>query len=287
MQKATTMVALVALLAAFALVLVVTQNAALAHEEEERVDVPASNGIPGFATDVFIHDGDRVVIEATGTVDLDKNSENGAPCDPDYDTVAPNGCASPPANSSFVNANANIGALLGSIGQFSNTNVGFVVGSEETFTASRSGELYLIVNDSVNQDGFPNNEGSFNVDITVSAADTTPPRVRSTFPTGGATGIAPFANIRANFSEDMRAATINGTTFKLFKKGSTTRVGATVSYNASMDRAKLNPTNTLERGATYKAVVTTGAKDLAGNNLDQDRSLSGLQPKKWFFKVSE
>jgi hypothetical protein len=283
MKKATTMVALVALLAAFALVLVATQNAAQAHEEQETVDVAASKGIPGFATGVFIHDGDRVVIKATGTVDLNKLSNGGAGCDPDYDAVAPNGCAPPPAGSSFVNAKAKIGALLGSIGQFSNTNGGFVVGREETFTASRSGELYLIVNDS----DFTDNSGSFSAEIRVDSPDTTPPRVRSTLPTGGATGVAPFANIRANFSEDMKASTINGTNFKLFKKGSTTKVGATVSYNATLDSATLNPTNSLQRGAIYKAVVTTSAKDEAGNRLDQNRGLSGLQQKVWFFKVSD
>jgi hypothetical protein len=85
----------------------------------------------------------------------------------------------------------------------------------------------------------------------------------------------------------MRGSTINGTTFKLFKKGSTTKVGATVSYNATLDSATLNPTNSLQRGAIYKAVVTTSAKDEAGNRLDQNRGLSGLQQKVWFFKVSD
>jgi hypothetical protein len=93
-------------------------------------------------------------------------------------------------------------------------------------------------------------------------------------------------NINAKFSEDMKASTINGTTFKLFEKGSTTKVGATVSYNATLDRAILNPTNSLQRGVSYRAVVTTFARDKAGNRLDQNRSLSGLQPKVWFFKVS-
>lgn len=53
----------------------------------------------------------------------------------------------------------------------------------------------------------------------------------------------------------------------------------------SSDRATLDPTNSLKAGATYKAVVTTGAKDLAGNGLDQSSTLSGLQQKAWTFKV--
>jgi hypothetical protein len=84
----------------------------------------------------------------------------------------------------------------------------------------------------------------------------------------------------------MRDSSIKRDTFKLFKKGSTTKVGATVAYNAKKDRAILDPINSLKRGVTYKAIVTTGAKDEAGNRLDQDRSVSGLQKKVWFFEVS-
>jgi hypothetical protein len=48
--------------------------------------------------------------------------------------------------------------------------------------------------------------------------------------------------------------------FKLFRKGSTNQIAATVSYDAATDTATLNPTNNLRRGATYKAVVSTVAK---------------------------
>jgi Bacterial Ig-like domain len=116
--------------------------------------------------------------------------------------------------------------------------------------------------------------------------DTRHPRVSSTVPTKGATGVGPNANAKANFSEDMRASTINGQTFKLFKQGSRSKVGATVSYNPNLDRAVLNPNNPLKSGTTYKAVVTTAARDEAGNRLDQKPWVSGLQPKVWFFTVS-
>ena len=81
-------------------------------------------------------------------------------------------------------------------------------------------------------------------------------------------------------------STLNTSTFKLFKKGTTTNLAASVGYDASAQTATLDPSNSLRRGATYKAVVSTGAKDLAGNSLDQDLSLSGLQQKTWFFRVS-
>ena len=82
----------------------------------------------------------------------------------------------------------------------------------------------------------------------------------------------------------MRSASVIDA-FKLFKKGSTTKIAAQVTYDAATDTATLNPTNNLRRGATYKAVVSTGAKDEAGNRLDQDGSKSGLQQKVWFFEI--
>jgi Bacterial Ig-like domain len=110
-------------------------------------------------------------------------------------------------------------------------------------------------------------------------------KVMSTVPKANATGVAPAANITATFSEDMMTSSINANTFKLFKKGSTTKLGAAVSYSAATDKAKLDPTNSLRKGLTYRAVVTTGAKDLAGNSLDQNSSKSDSQPKVWFFTV--
>jgi len=123
------------------------------------------------------------------------------------------------------------------------------------------------------------------VTATAPPADTTAPKVVRTAPAANATGIAPGANVNANFSEAMKGASINGTTFKLFRHGSTTKVGASVSYNASTRQGILNPTKPLSRGATYKAVVTTFARDLSGNRLDQNATLSGLQQKTWSFKI--
>jgi hypothetical protein len=112
----------------------------------------------------------------------------------------------------------------------------------------------------------------------------------SVIPKDGATGVDRTTDVTATFSEDMDASTINGTTFKLFKKGSTTKISATVSYDPNTRIATLNPfgltTTRLARGTTYKAVVTTGAKDMAGNQLDQDPTLDGLQQMTWFFTTT-
>jgi hypothetical protein len=78
-------------------------------------------------------------------------------------------------------------------------------------------------------------------------------------------------------------STINGTTFKLFKAGTTTVIGAVVTYDATANKAILNPNANLRLGTKYKAAVT---QDLAGNQLDQDQDPSnGLQQKGWSFTI--
>jgi N-acetylglucosamine-6-sulfatase len=110
--------------------------------------------------------------------------------------------------------------------------------------------------------------------------------VISTIPNVNATAVAPTANLKATFSEDMMVSSINATTFKLMEQGSTTQVTATVSYDASTDTATLDPTTSLRSGVTYKAVVSTGATDMAGNPLDQNPTKTGLQQQAWLFTVS-
>jgi hypothetical protein len=68
-------------------------------------------------------------------------------------------------------------------------------------------------------------------------------------------------------------------------KGSTTNFPAAVGYDSVTHKATLDPTP-LEAGITYKAAVTTGAKDPAGNRLDQDPTKTGSQQKAWAFPVS-
>jgi Tol biopolymer transport system component len=126
-------------------------------------------------------------------------------------------------------------------------------------------------------------------------ADTTPPKVMSTSPANGASLIAPGVNVTATFSEAMDArttdgdaSTINGTTFKLATlnaDGTTTRVTAVVRYVAATKKAILNPSSNLSSGRSYKATVTTGAQDLAGNTLDQNQNIANNQSKNWKFTV--
>jgi hypothetical protein len=116
-----------------------------------------------------------------------------------------------------------------------------------------------------------------NNEQTLPRTDATAPTVMSTVPAANAIGVARTTNVTATFSEDMDALSLNGRTFKLFKKGTTTKLSVTVSYDAVTDTAMLDPRDSLLSGVTYKAVVTTGAKDPAGNPLAQQH--------RWFFTV--
>jgi hypothetical protein len=110
--------------------------------------------------------------------------------------------------------------------------------------------------------------------------DTTAPTVVGTTPPNLATGVGRGISPTATFSEKMRASTIKATTFKLFKvnpdKSTTQITDVVVSLSSDGLTAKLNPfgttTTVLASNTKYKAVVTTGAKDLAGNSLAQQKS---------------
>ena len=107
--------------------------------------------------------------------------------------------------------------------------------------------------------------------------DVTAPTVRSVTPAAGATGVPAGTNVSATFSEAMRAGTITRTTFRLVRRGTTTSVAATVTYDPNTMRAVLNPSTNLSAGTFYTATITTGAGDAAGNALRANRT--------WSFKI--
>jgi hypothetical protein len=130
-------------------------------------------------------------------------------------------------------------------------------------------------------DGAGNASGESNPRTVI--VDATKPTVESTTPPNRTTGVGRGISLTATFSEKMKVSTITATTFKLFKVNpdrSTTRI-ADVVITLSSDglKATLNPFGTkatvLARNTKYKAVITTGAEDLAGNSL--------AQPTNWTF----
>jgi hypothetical protein len=130
--------------------------------------------------------------------------------------------------------------------------------------------------------------------------DKTPPKVDTVSPVNLTKNVARITNVEATFTEKMNPASINGTTFKLYKCSSTTSTTCTTQLTdvavtpgdryVSNDgqRATLNPYGTsstllLASKTKYKAVVTTGVTDAAGHALDQDPSAVGNQEKVWYF----
>lgn len=110
--------------------------------------------------------------------------------------------------------------------------------------------------------------------------DTTKPTVIGTTPLNRATNVARGTNLTATFSEKMNPSTLTKSTFKLFKvnpDGTQTQVtDVVVSLSSDGLKAKLDPfgtkTTLLASNTKYKAVVTTGAKDLTGIALAQQNS---------------
>ena len=98
---------------------------------------------------------------------------------------------------------------------------------------------------------------------TAAAADVTPPTLVSITPASSATGVSTSQVIGITFSEAMAASTINTTTFTV--KQGTTSVAGTVSYSGTT--ATFTPSAALSAGTVYKASISTGATDLAGNAL--------------------
>lgn len=101
---------------------------------------------------------------------------------------------------------------------------------------------------------------------TGAAPDTTPPTVSATSPANGAVGVALNASVSATFSEAMDNATLSTATFILTRvtAGSPT-VGGTVSVSGNT--ATFTPTSSLAGNTQYRATITTGATDAAGNAL--------------------
>jgi len=93
--------------------------------------------------------------------------------------------------------------------------------------------------------------------------DTVAPTVSATNPIDGATGVAIMT---ASFNEAMNASTMSTATFTLNGPGPTPVLGI-VTYNASNYIVTFTPTSALAANTSYTAMITTGAKDVAGNAL--------------------
>ena len=98
----------------------------------------------------------------------------------------------------------------------------------------------------------------------VAPGDTTAPTVISVIPENASTAVPINGYITATFSEAMKPATIDTTTFTVV--GSTAAAGAVV-LNAAGTTAIFTPSANLANNTVYTATITIGAEDAAGNAL--------------------
>jgi len=94
--------------------------------------------------------------------------------------------------------------------------------------------------------------------------------VFSVYPADGATGVPLITQIKATFSEDMDASTINTNTFTV----SGSDITGAVSYNAATRTAIFSPLPKLEYNHTYVATVAASVKDTHGNELGKSYTWS-------------
>jgi len=102
---------------------------------------------------------------------------------------------------------------------------------------------------------------------TVVIVDNVPPSVTAESPQKGALDVATNAAVSAQFSEGLDPTSINTATFTLSDtlNGGGTVINSNISYDGV--NAVLRPLNVLLDNTLYTATLTTGIKDLAGNNM--------------------
>jgi hypothetical protein len=115
------------------------------------------------------------------------------------------------------------------------------------------------------------------------APDATAPSVARTAPRAKATGVRRDAVLTATTTEPVRPATVTGRSVFLVRKGSAVHVPARLVWRPATRTIVIDPTRALRRHVTYRAVVTTAVRDVAGNRLDQDATKTGQQRKTWTF----
>ena len=104
-------------------------------------------------------------------------------------------------------------------------------------------------------------------------ADVVAPVVTSTVPAQGSSNVSVSLPIRISFSEPLDAATVSSSTVSL--RGLLgLPVSAAITYDAAQQTIVITPASNLSYLVGYSVVVSTGIKDLAGNALAGDFTLS-------------
>jgi len=114
---------------------------------------------------------------------------------------------------------------------------------------------------------------------TAALPDTLAPQVSSTDPVNLAVGVPTNKKVIASFTKPMDPLTISTANFTLMD--GLTPVTGTVAYDVPSNIATFSPLSLLTPSTTYTALISSAAKDLAGNAL-----VSGLVPNPWTFTTA-
>jgi len=115
---------------------------------------------------------------------------------------------------------------------------------------------------------------------TLITPDLISPQITVTNPVDLATDVQAGAEISATFNEDMLVETLNTNSFVVMD--GLAKIEGSISYNELTKTVTFTPSNPLEGGKTYTAIISTEAIDLSGNPLEP-----GLVPNPWSFSTSE
>lgn len=107
--------------------------------------------------------------------------------------------------------------------------------------------------------------GTFFNNVVLPDADTTAPTV-TVAPAEAAIGVAVGANVVWTFSKAIEPGVVNGSNFMLLDDGLDPVAGA-LSVDDTNTIVTFNPAADLDAATSYTAMVTTGVKDLTGNQL--------------------
>lgn len=108
--------------------------------------------------------------------------------------------------------------------------------------------------------------------MTYIGSDTTAPTVESTSPSDSAVNVPVTSLLTATLSEKMAISSVNSITFKL--TNGTTPVSGSVTYDSNTKKAIFIPATNLSYSTAYTATITTGVEDMAGNNMQADKTWS-------------
>jgi len=121
--------------------------------------------------------------------------------------------------------------------------------------------------------------GALAADVTWSftTGSGTPPKVTSTDPASGATGVTVGSSIKATFDRDLDPTTVTAQNFTV-KDSSGTAATGTVSYDSASRTATFTPNPQLSSGTTYTATIATAIKATDGTAM--------ASPQTWSFTTA-